>query len=45
MPVLHLLAHSLMRKSAQNHSSNGGLDVVAEGTLHGGFKVAHEGEP
>ena len=43
--VLHFLVYQLMRKGAQNNSSNGGHDAALEGTLHSEVSVALEGAP
>ena len=45
MSVLHLFVHTLMRRSAQNNSSNGEPYATLEGTLHGRVNVALEGAP
>ena len=45
MLVLQLLSYLLMRKSAQNNSSNGGPDATIGVTIHGGLNVAFESAP
>ena len=45
MSVFHLFVHTLMRRSAQNNSSNGGPDAAIGDTLHGRGNVALEGAP
>ena len=42
---MHFLVYQLMRKGAQNNSSNGGHDAALEGTLHSEVSVALEGAP